>query len=189
MSKNTLFFPQGLVMLQQLFHWLIYVVYSLIWGLQVLDIREKELGADHVDVAASLNNIAVLLKTSGQFEEAEEMYNRSIAIKEKALGPNHPQVPALFCHPALASCYRLLHGLPLIGALVVSMRYRWAEMPNRSKQLVLSGIWCKPVKEACLCAFVSTFDKPSCVHVVSWVVLEASNLLWLIMQACSYPRP
>lgn len=60
--------------------------------LQVLDIREKELGPDHVDVAASLNNIAVLLKTSGQFEEAEEMYNRSIAIKEKALGPNHPQV-------------------------------------------------------------------------------------------------
>ena len=60
--------------------------------MQVLDIREKELGPDHVDVAASLNNIAVLLKTSGQFEEAEEMYNRSIAIKEKALGPNHPQV-------------------------------------------------------------------------------------------------
>lgn len=59
---------------------------------QVLDIREKELGPDHVDVAASLNNIAVLLKTSGQFEEAEEMYNRSIAIKENALGPNHPQV-------------------------------------------------------------------------------------------------
>ena len=62
--------------------------------MQVLDIREKELGPDHVDVAASLNNIAVLLKTSGQFEEAEEMYNRSIAIKENALGPNHPQVSA-----------------------------------------------------------------------------------------------
>lgn len=60
--------------------------------MQVLDIREKELGPDHVDVAASLNNIAVLLKTSGQFEEAEEMYTRSIAIKEKALGPKHPQV-------------------------------------------------------------------------------------------------
>lgn len=66
---------------------------ATIWlRIQVLDIREKELGPDHVDVAASLNNIAVLLKTSGQFEEAEEMYNRSIAIKENALGPNHPQV-------------------------------------------------------------------------------------------------
>ena len=71
-------------------HW---VSFSFIPGfMQVLDIREKELGPDHVDVAASLNNIAVLLKTSGQFEEAEEMYNRSIAIKENALGPTHPQV-------------------------------------------------------------------------------------------------
>jgi len=85
----------------------------------VLDIREKELGPDHVDVAASLNNIAVLLKTSGQFEEAEEMYNRSIAIKEKALGPNHPQVPALPSHAAPAVLCRLLHGLPLIGALAI----------------------------------------------------------------------
>jgi tetratricopeptide (TPR) repeat protein len=85
----------------------------------VLDIREKELGPDHVDVAASLNNIAVLLKTSGQFEEAEEMYNRSIAIKEKALGPNHPQVPALPCCATLENLYRLLHALSFIGALVV----------------------------------------------------------------------
>ena len=83
---------------------------------QVLDIREKELGPDHVDVAASLNNIAVLLKTSGQFEEAEEMYTRSIAIKEKALGPNHPQVsdPAtVMLYPrvpicALCTCLLLL---------------------------------------------------------------------------------
>lgn len=68
-----------------------------------MDIREKELGPDHVDVAASLNNIAVLLKTSGQFEEAEEMYNRSIAIKENALGPNHPQVLLLHAHLLVSS--------------------------------------------------------------------------------------
>lgn len=108
----------------------------------MLDIREKELGPDHVDVAASLNNIAVLLKTSGQFEEAEEMYNRSIAIKEKALGPNHPQVPALPCHAALANCYMLLHCLPKHWSScclhVTCARCRWAEMPNRSKQLVFT---------------------------------------------------
>lgn len=80
---------------------------------QVLDIREKELGPDHVDVAASLNNIAVLLKTSGQFEEAEEMYNRSIAIKENALGPNHPQVLLL-----LAYLQRLNEGACLACATV-----------------------------------------------------------------------
>ena len=74
---------------------------------QVLDIREKELGPDHVDVAASLNNIAVLLKTSGQFEEAEEMYNRSIAIKENALGPNHPQVYLATACKAATAHYKL----------------------------------------------------------------------------------
>ena len=89
---------------------------SLIWSLQVLDIREKELGPDHVDVAASLNNIAVLLKTSGQFEEAEEMYNRSIAIKEKALGPNHPQVP-LPCHALSSACCMACHSLKLLSSM------------------------------------------------------------------------
>lgn len=60
--------------------------------LQVLDIREKSLHPNHAEVAASLNNLAVLLKTMGNFDEAEQLYHRSIAIKEKALGQNHPQV-------------------------------------------------------------------------------------------------
>ena len=60
--------------------------------LQVLDIREKSLHPNHAEVAASLNNLAVLLKTMGNFDEAEQLYHRSIAIKERALGQNHPQV-------------------------------------------------------------------------------------------------
>ena len=103
-------------------------------SLQVLDIREKELGPDHVDVAASLNNIAVLLKTSGQFEEAEEMYNRSIAIKENALGPNHPQVPL---QPLC-----IMHAAPQIQfSLSCSYRNlapRGPGVPNRSKQLAIA---------------------------------------------------
>ena len=55
--------------------------------------RERTLGHDHLEVAASLNNIAVLLssKPVGRFDEAELLYKRSIAIKEKALGPAHFQ--------------------------------------------------------------------------------------------------
>lgn len=60
--------------------------------MKVLQIREKCLGKEHLEVAQSLNNIAVLLKTVGNYEEAESLYKRSIAIKEKALGQNHPQV-------------------------------------------------------------------------------------------------
>ena len=59
---------------------------------QVLAMREQELGPEHLEVAASLNNLAVLLKTMNCNEEAESLFARSITIKEHALGPNHPQV-------------------------------------------------------------------------------------------------
>ena len=64
---------------------------------QVLGMRERTLGPDHLEVAASLNNIAVLLKMMSRYEEAEQLYKRSIAIKEKALGPAHPQVLTPAC--------------------------------------------------------------------------------------------
>lgn len=59
---------------------------------QVLAMREQELGPEHLEVAASLNNLAVLLKTINCNEEAETLFARSIRIKESNLGPNHPQV-------------------------------------------------------------------------------------------------
>ena len=104
---------------------------------QVLDIREKELGPDHVDVAASLNNIAVLLKTSGQFEEAEEMYNRSIAIKENALGPNHPQV--LLLPVLLAYLQSLSEGAWLACATVsaVLQQRHYAQQKKTARMLLV----------------------------------------------------
>lgn len=68
---------------------------------QVLAMRERELGPDHLEVAASLNNLAVLLKTTGANEEAETLLLRSIRIKEAALGPKHPQV---LLRPLRVSC-------------------------------------------------------------------------------------
>lgn len=67
----------------------------------MLDIREKSLGPDHLEVAFSLNNLAVLLRHMGNFEEAEQLYNLSIAIKEKALGPSHPQARVIHCFEVL----------------------------------------------------------------------------------------
>jgi Tfp pilus assembly protein PilF len=53
---------------------------------------EKALGPDHPDVAASLNNLAMLYDTQGNYDKAEPFYKRSLAIVEKALGPAHPKV-------------------------------------------------------------------------------------------------
>ena len=54
--------------------------------------REAALGKQHAEVAACLNNLAVLLKAMGRHTEAQSMYERCIAIKEQAMGPTHPQV-------------------------------------------------------------------------------------------------
>ena len=55
-------------------------------------IREKALGPEHPDVAASRNNLAELYQAQGRYAEAEPLYRRSLAIWEKALGPEHPHV-------------------------------------------------------------------------------------------------
>jgi tetratricopeptide (TPR) repeat protein len=39
-----------------------------------------------------LNNLALLYKTQGKYGQAEPLYKRSLAIREKALGPDHPAV-------------------------------------------------------------------------------------------------
>jgi hypothetical protein len=41
-------------------------------------------------VAATLNNLAVLLHVQGRRSEAEPLYLRALAIRERVLGPGHP---------------------------------------------------------------------------------------------------
>ena len=57
-----------------------------------MSIREKALGPDHPDVATSLNDLASLYDTQGDYAKAEPLYKRSLSIWEKALGPDHPDV-------------------------------------------------------------------------------------------------
>jgi tetratricopeptide (TPR) repeat protein len=54
-------------------------------------------------VADSLNTLAELYRTQGQYTQAEPLYKRSLAISEKALGPDHPRVAASL--NTLASLY------------------------------------------------------------------------------------
>ena len=43
-------------------------------------------------MATSLNNLAALYDAQGKYEEAEPLYQRSLTIREKVLGPEHPDV-------------------------------------------------------------------------------------------------
>jgi Tetratricopeptide repeat len=55
-------------------------------------------------VATSLNNLALLYYGQGQYAKAEPLYQRSLAIAEKALGPEHPEVATSLNN--LAALYR-----------------------------------------------------------------------------------
>ena len=59
---------------------------------RALEIREKALGSEHAEVAASLNNLAELYRAQGQYAEAEPLYERALQIDEAVYGPNHPDV-------------------------------------------------------------------------------------------------
>ncbi len=43
-------------------------------------------------MATDLNNLALLYQAQGRYAEAEPLYKRSLAILEKALGAEHPDV-------------------------------------------------------------------------------------------------
>ena len=43
-------------------------------------------------MATSLNNLAALYDTQGQYATAEPLYQRALVIREKAMSPEHPDV-------------------------------------------------------------------------------------------------
>jgi tetratricopeptide (TPR) repeat protein len=52
------------------------------------------LGATHADVAASLNNLAMLYEAQGAYARAEPLLLRALGIWERVLGTMHPNVAA-----------------------------------------------------------------------------------------------
>ncbi len=59
---------------------------------RALAIREKVLGPDHLDVAATRINLGTVLEEMGDYPNARAHLERALAMREKALGPDHPDV-------------------------------------------------------------------------------------------------
>ena len=81
-----------------------------------LAIKEKSLGGDHPEVAAALNNLAILYRKQGRLVEAELLLERSLAISEKSLGGDHTDVATSLCNLAIlyADQGRLAEAEPLL---------------------------------------------------------------------------
>jgi CHAT domain-containing protein/Flp pilus assembly protein TadD len=59
---------------------------------QALGLRRQILGENHPDVAANLNDLALLYRKQSRYDEAEPLYQQSLKILQTLLGENHPHV-------------------------------------------------------------------------------------------------
>jgi tetratricopeptide (TPR) repeat protein len=59
---------------------------------RALKATERKLEPDHLEVAASLNNLALLYYCESKYDAAEPLYKRALEIRVKNLGPNDPAV-------------------------------------------------------------------------------------------------
>ena len=63
---------------------------------RIMGLRSDRIGAtlgyEYEAEVVHRNNLAVLYETQGNYAPAERLYQRSLAIDEKALGPEHPDV-------------------------------------------------------------------------------------------------
>jgi len=72
------------------------------WLEHLLEIREAE--GDSAELGDALHELALLHKDLGQYAAAEPLYLRAVAVKEKALGEDHPDVAEVL--NGLAGLYR-----------------------------------------------------------------------------------
>ncbi|MDY9926604.1 tetratricopeptide repeat protein [Methanosarcina sp.] len=72
---------------------------------EMLQILEAELGPQHPDFAAILNDLAELYRHKGDYEKALPLYQRALEINEKILGPQHSDIAATLNNLALIYRY------------------------------------------------------------------------------------
>jgi Tfp pilus assembly protein PilF len=52
---------------------------------RALKILQKQLGPNHVDVAASYNNIGMVCRDKGELDQAKDYYQRALKIRQQQL--------------------------------------------------------------------------------------------------------
>ncbi len=67
-----------------------------------LALRKALLGEEHVDVAETLNNLAVVLREQGKYAEAEAMFRESLALWKKSTGEESRSIATVLNNLAAA---------------------------------------------------------------------------------------
>ncbi len=61
---------------------------------RILNVSERLLGKNHIDVALAANNLALVCERQGKYTEAVLLYKEALTIKEQLLGADNPDVVA-----------------------------------------------------------------------------------------------
>lgn len=75
--------------------------------IRCLDIREKLLGARHVDTAAALHNVAVVLHRMGRYSQALAFYRKAESIFGLQLQAGHPR--CMLVQRNMEKCHSRIH--------------------------------------------------------------------------------
>jgi len=89
-------------------------------------IDEKVYGRNHPELARDLNNLAGLLESQGEYDEARKAYERSLAIRKRAFGETHSDV-AQSLHDLAVLLWRMgrfNEAIPLEERAIVIRRLR-----------------------------------------------------------------
>ncbi len=73
---------------------------ALKWLEKVMQFHQNQ-GKETIDLASAQHELAWVYVDIGRYDEAELLYKRSLKIKEKSLGPDHPSVAATLNNLAL----------------------------------------------------------------------------------------
>jgi serine/threonine protein kinase/Flp pilus assembly protein TadD len=70
-----------------------------------LEIRQRVLARDHLDVANSMNNLGLILKDRGDYDGAEAMYRTALDMKRRVLAPGDPELGSTLMNLGLLRFY------------------------------------------------------------------------------------
>jgi tRNA A-37 threonylcarbamoyl transferase component Bud32/tetratricopeptide (TPR) repeat protein len=89
-----------------------------------LALKEKTLGAEHVDVVRTLNSIGMVLEEMGRPGESVVFYDRARAMALKLVGPDHPLLALTLANEgqALDALHRYDEARPLLERAVAIWR-------------------------------------------------------------------
>jgi CHAT domain-containing protein/tetratricopeptide (TPR) repeat protein len=113
---------------------------------QVAEARKEALGEGHPDYATSLNNLAALYYTLGDYGKALPLYRQALEVRKKALGEQHPDYATSLNN--LAALYEAMgeygQALPLYRrALEITKQALREQHPDYASSLTnLATLYC-----------------------------------------------